>query len=339
MMVPSQEKYMTQQNELIDQLRREIERQRTKIEHLDQRTEEFAAQSECWFWETDKDYLFNYLSSNFEKVSSLDRDDVLGTSRIESAQASSTPDKDEHIDKLLRHEPFMNFRYGRKDTKGQLRHLVVSGWAVFNDRGEFKGYRGTARDETDDVLRLAAERESLNARNLEVAGQRNQFQTLIDNLNQSILWFDHNGMLQLHNKRVASMHGCSEKKVSQLRNLQDYARLLAQLGEFGTGDNELLASKHVAFILGALRKQQNARIHLEAQDRYVQARFADLPDGGFVLSHVDISKDFAIERQLSETSKQATQSAMLLEQQRNDLHTVLEKSQPVNHVVRQERKP
>ena len=39
------------------------------INQLTSRTDDFAAQTECWFWETDANQTYTYISDNLESVS------------------------------------------------------------------------------------------------------------------------------------------------------------------------------------------------------------------------------------------------------------------------------
>jgi diguanylate cyclase (GGDEF)-like protein len=47
------------------------------------------------------------------------------------------------------HQPFRGFEFSRLDVRGAERHLSISGEPVFDDSGEFKGYRGVGQDITE----------------------------------------------------------------------------------------------------------------------------------------------------------------------------------------------
>jgi PAS domain-containing protein len=55
---------------------------------------------------------------------------------------------------LEAHKPFEEFEYGRLDPEGRLHYISVNGEPVFDERGGFRGYRGTGRDIT--ARRVAA---------------------------------------------------------------------------------------------------------------------------------------------------------------------------------------
>jgi signal transduction histidine kinase len=67
---------------------------------------------------------------------------------------------------LEAHKPFEEFEYGRLDPEGRLHYISVNGEPVFDERGGFRGYRGTGRDITcaPRRRRAAARRRTTNWR-------------------------------------------------------------------------------------------------------------------------------------------------------------------------------
>ena len=117
------------------------------------RFRDFARTSSDWFWETDENHRFTYLS---DEIRSFDQfsDQRINRTRRELA---ADPDGDaemwaEHYAALDRHEPFRNFVYTRKIGDGAERMVSISGNPVFDELGLFLGYRGTARDVTEATL-------------------------------------------------------------------------------------------------------------------------------------------------------------------------------------------
>ncbi len=147
-------------NERIAVLEKELADSMRQWRNVTKRTEDFAAQTDCWFWETDANHFYNYLSDNLEAVSvGLRRTDFLGKNRLELINASDSADKAQHIDGLLFQKPFRNFRYSLRCHNGESRHIVSSGWPIKNKSGAFMGYRGTARDETAEVVERHTQQE------------------------------------------------------------------------------------------------------------------------------------------------------------------------------------
>jgi PAS domain S-box-containing protein len=117
------------------------------------RFRDFATMTSDWLWETDRDHRFTYVSDGIRRFGQ-DPDTTIGHTRFEMiADSDREPDKwREHRAVLERHEPFRDFVYGRQ-FKGDPEQIVsISGNPVFDQSDEFVGYRGTARDVTEQVM-------------------------------------------------------------------------------------------------------------------------------------------------------------------------------------------
>jgi PAS domain S-box-containing protein len=126
------------------------------------RLRDFAETGSDWYWETDRDHRFTYLSEHI-RIFGQDPGSRLGRVRWELAvEVASEPEKwRDHRDALERHEPFREFVYTRK-VGNQPEHTVsVSGKPIFDALGQFCGYRGTARDISE---RVRAERNLRQAK-------------------------------------------------------------------------------------------------------------------------------------------------------------------------------
>ena len=128
------------------------------------RFRDFARASSDWFWETDEHHRFTYLSDEI-RLFDQDADDRLDHTRRELA---ADPDGDadmwrEHYAMLDRHEPFRNFVYTRRIGDAAERMVSISGNPIFDPSGRFLGYRGTARDVTEEMLAERGLREAKTA--------------------------------------------------------------------------------------------------------------------------------------------------------------------------------
>ena len=116
------------------------------------RLRDFAETGSDWYWETDRDHRFTYQSEHIRDFGQ-DPASRLGRARWELASdAGGEPDKwREHRAALDRREAFRGFVYRRK-VGAQPEHIVsVSGKPIFDASGQFRGYRGTARDISEQV--------------------------------------------------------------------------------------------------------------------------------------------------------------------------------------------
>jgi diguanylate cyclase (GGDEF)-like protein/PAS domain S-box-containing protein len=105
--------------------------------------------SSDWYWEQDADFRFTQMSSKVHEFS-LDAKEHIGKTRWEMPIIGVTEEQwQAHKDLLAAHEPFHDFVYQRHDTNGRLRTISASGRPIFDEQGNFKGYRGTGRDITE----------------------------------------------------------------------------------------------------------------------------------------------------------------------------------------------
>ncbi|MGA8400258.1 MAG: ATP-binding protein [Stellaceae bacterium] len=147
----------------------EIEAAATALKQSEERFRDFAMTSSDWLWETDAEHRFTYLSENVQKLGA-NPSQYLGKTRFECAGDIETdPEKwRAHCEALTRHEPFQNFVYRREGSIGGANTASVSGVPLFDAKGQFTGYRGTARDITAEMQAL----EALQRANVEAEAAR-----------------------------------------------------------------------------------------------------------------------------------------------------------------------
>jgi PAS domain S-box-containing protein len=124
-----------------------------RLGQSEERFRGFALTSSDWFWETDQQHRISYMSEGVSTTGfGIRPRDLLGRTRIQiAADAGAEMDKwEEHFAALERHEPFRNFTYTWKNPGG-LGTAEISGDPIFDEKGRFRGYRGTGRDISPQV--------------------------------------------------------------------------------------------------------------------------------------------------------------------------------------------
>ncbi|KQZ80880.1 hypothetical protein ASD64_11345 [Mesorhizobium sp. Root157] len=172
--------------------------------HSPQAMHEMADLAGDWFWETDADLRFCWLSENYRAVSGIDPGDVLGHFRfdfMEQVQQGSHKAVT-HLQDLQAHRPFREFVYELKGGSPECRWISTSGFPCFDASGQFIGYRGAARNVTATVEAVA---------DLAVApqvGRRNIRQILaaLNVMSDALCLYDENGALMLHNAAMHSIY-------------------------------------------------------------------------------------------------------------------------------------
>ncbi|WP_205032008.1 response regulator [Hwanghaeella grinnelliae] len=114
--------------------------------------EQYAALTDGWFWESDEEHKITYVSQGVEDIVGSPPSFFIGRSRKEYSIASSVDAEvwEKHIQDLSEKRAIHNFTYKFQGPKGE-RWIRVDGTPVFSKAGRFLGYRGIARDITDQV--------------------------------------------------------------------------------------------------------------------------------------------------------------------------------------------
>lgn len=121
------------------------------LEESEQRFEDFSDIVDGWLWELDERLRFVYLSARFEEVMGMSRDDVLGRRRIEmfpEEDYAAATTRNHQLD-LDQRRPFDDYHFTRILGDGAKRLIRMSGRPVLDGQGQFRGYRGVARDVTE----------------------------------------------------------------------------------------------------------------------------------------------------------------------------------------------
>ena len=117
----------------------------------DKRFEDFVELAADWFWETDADLRYNYLSAQYQKATGLSPESRLGYRRGEfRLNGPDDGEWDSHIADLKAYRPFRDFRFAYLDATGERRIALMSGRPIFDEAGTFAGYRGVGRDITEE---------------------------------------------------------------------------------------------------------------------------------------------------------------------------------------------
>jgi PAS domain S-box-containing protein len=103
-----------------------------------------------WYWRQDEELRFTYSSAPGNWPDGSHRSSAIGMTRWEiPGIVPLSSSWAEHQTLLTAHKPFRDFEYSRPAADGTLRYVSSSGTPIFDDKGEFRGYQGVARDITE----------------------------------------------------------------------------------------------------------------------------------------------------------------------------------------------
>src|SRR5205085_5051895 len=105
--------------------------------------------SSDWYWEQDESFGLTFMSGRMGERTGLDAAAYLGRKRWDQPALNlSEDDWARHRAMLERHEPFRDFEMERPNPAGGSRWISVTGEPLYDEAGNFKGYRGVGSDIT-----------------------------------------------------------------------------------------------------------------------------------------------------------------------------------------------
>ena len=139
---------------------RDISSQLAAERELARREQQFrslTSLSSDWYWETDREGRFSFVSDGIQAKLGLRPADLLGASLNSFALDTAEPGYIACFDSVLARLPFRDAVYsvGLASYPGVVRSIRISGEPVFED-DNFVGYRGATRDVTHEVRNAKA---------------------------------------------------------------------------------------------------------------------------------------------------------------------------------------
>ncbi len=122
---------------------------------------ELAAAGSDWIWETDAELRFSWLSLDYEKITGVPADKVLGRVRFDFLKSGdrASSEAEAHLEDLQARRPFREFVYEFAAGGPDCRWVSITGFPRFGSDGAFLGYRGVGRNVTALVAPFEAAHE------------------------------------------------------------------------------------------------------------------------------------------------------------------------------------
>lgn len=115
------------------------------------RFRQYSEVNSDWYWETDRDERYVFISDSFEAITGRSPATLLGKRRWDLGSTEMEVDAElwqGHLEDLSAHRQFRDFKYWIEADNGRPCWLKESGVPRFDDEGHFIGYRGTGSDIT-----------------------------------------------------------------------------------------------------------------------------------------------------------------------------------------------
>ena len=166
-------------------------------------------------------------------------------------------------------------------------HLSISGVPIFDAAGEFKGFRGTGRDLTDETM--AEERAALAQSRLTDA---------IESIPESFMLLDAEDRLVLCNSRYRELHAAIASTLEPGTKFEDICRASAQAGLA-----MLAIGRTEDWVRERMTRHRQRHFEIEERqtgDRWIQIAEQHTSDGGTVVVQTDITALKRREQELAE---------------------------------------
>ena len=119
------------------------------------RFRDFAEVASDWFFEMDENLAFTYVSEGHKELLGLEPEQVIGKTRWEAHAHRRLKEEDElwhsHMATMQAHKDWKDFTYTLICDDGERRVISNSAKAIFDENGNFSGYRGAGRDVTHEA--------------------------------------------------------------------------------------------------------------------------------------------------------------------------------------------
>jgi diguanylate cyclase (GGDEF)-like protein/PAS domain S-box-containing protein len=256
----------------------ELKRVERALLESEERLTDFSEAASDWFWETDSEHRFNFLSERFETITGMSRGTFLGKRRFEIAPLQ--PDKNtwiKHLEDLRHRRPVRDFTYWTGDDDSGGRWFRINGIPVFDDAGQFSGYRGTGIDVTEEV-----EREN-RARNAE-----QRFVEALTHVSDGYALFDTSDRLVVCNDTYKRMQGrCVAAKIHPGMSFEELIRVNLDCRTVVDA-----VGREDTWLAERLARHQTPKIPFEmrrAEDVWYLVREERTSEGGTILLESDIT--------------------------------------------------
>ncbi len=181
-------------------------RTRQALNKSEERYRDFTESASDWVWETGPDHCFTFASDRLFEIKNVTRQEVIGKTRwqISENASSENPSKlwEEHKIEMEKHLPIKDFRYKFKDRDGSIQQVSINGKPVFDENGEFLGYRGSGTDITEQFRYSVA-----------LDAEKQKAEKYLDVSEAMIVGLNRDGNVETINKKTADYMGYTEQEI------------------------------------------------------------------------------------------------------------------------------
>ncbi len=267
--------------------RKKIERD---LRESERRFRDLAGSASDWFWETDPQYRLTFVSERIGAILGVKSAEVLGLSYFDLGLDEHDATAQAHRDDIALRKPFRDlvFHVGPQGDAKDSKFIRLSGIPVFDEAGEFQGYRGIGADITREVL---AERRANRA--------YQQMADAIENIVDAIAVFDPDDQLVICNREYRRVFGTLGVPLAPGLPFETIIDVGGRHRMFDTGDLSFTDWKEKRLLQHRQATGTPFIVRL-GNGRWIQNREFRTSDGGIVGVRTDISDSKRREEELED---------------------------------------
>ncbi len=254
------------------------------------RFRDFAESASDWFWELDRDLRVISLSDAFLKKLSLNKDEILGTDHLDLWHRFDEQNRRRYAEAIENRQPIRNIRFDTVLPNGRALHFRINGKPIFDDTGEFQGYRGTGQDIT---IEIATRRKQQEAE----AYLRNA----IEAISEGLVMFDADDRLILCNSKYRELFSMTKDLWVPGAKFEDLIRAGLERGQY-----PLAVGREEEWFANRIRQFHNTVPPFERKlpnGRWVKVSDTRTADGYMVGIRSDITDLITREEELRESEE------------------------------------
>lgn len=273
---------------------------RRALEDSERRFRDFAESASDWFWETDENLSYTYITKNAHEDTDeeAERGDLYLGYTLTEKDGDSWRRQEEALANLA---PFRDIVSAIQNKNGETVWISRSGKPIFDDQGVFKGYRGVGRNVTAEIsARKAAEQaktklQEANAKLEEIVAQRTLalrertalLDEVFETMAEGLLVLDKELRIVARNSKAWRLSRLPEKYWRTGQSIIPAVRLAAQQGVYSVAT----AEEYIAQIQKAIETGDIAQfIRRQRDGRVIRENARPRSDGGVVITFTDITE-------------------------------------------------
>lgn len=280
------------------------------LKESDQRHRDLAETASDWEWEVDADLLYTFISERASKATGLDHQVFINTKMTLDGPSCEQTDWAALRTKVESRRPFSNFVNAVERDTGSILWLERNAKPIFDEAGQFCGYRGTARDVTD---RVEAQRALIAAnarledlvleRTADIENRRQVLSEVLESMEQGLVVIDADYKVTETNEKAHRMSGLPASFWAIGADIRDVLSVGIKHGvyEYDTID-AFFADCEKALAAGEAFRTVRRQKDGVAIEESISSR----PSGGMVVTYSDVTNAMNREDELRRLTEELT---------------------------------